>query len=333
MMPSLHHQLSEPELSHYTQARLADDWIPALKKQRLFKMFVPRALGGLELSLEAATEQLIETAEINGSLGWIHNLASGANFFCGYFDQETATEIFHPPEVICSGSGAPTGRISMYDEYLMASGSWNFCSAADQATHFTATALNEQEQPVTFICDAAGVEIRDSWRAFGLKASSTRQIVMNDQKIPVRYQFEIGRQQSFHDYPIYRIDFETFARICLSATWQGILQGFLGYVEQESANTDTEISIRTARIREKLYHLQNKRTSFSRQLQENAYQPEDAEAFREQIKTKLAKQHRSIYAEVSGLSWHLGLLITDESTLSHWAWRDLQTASQHFFVK
>jgi alkylation response protein AidB-like acyl-CoA dehydrogenase len=333
MMPSLHHQLSKPELSHYIRARLAEDWVPGLKDRRLFKMFVPRVLGGLELSLEEATQRLIETAEFSGSLGWIHNLASGANFFCGYFDEETATELFRSPEVICSGSGAPTGRIRVYDAYMMASGRWNFCSAADQATHFTATALNEQEQPVTFICDAAGVELRDSWRAFGLKASGTRQMVMTDQKVPRRYQFEIGRQQSFFDYPIYRIDFETFARICLSATWQGIVQGFLGYVEQESADTDKEISNRTARIGKKLHHLQNRRTAFARQLQENAYQPKDPDAFREQVKTTLAEQHRNIYAELSGLCWQLGLLITDESRLSHWAWRDLQTASQHFFVK
>ncbi|MFW6348383.1 MAG: hypothetical protein ACOC2C_07225, partial [Cyclonatronaceae bacterium] len=140
------HTLSEATPECYQNARLASDWIPALKQQRLFKLFIPKALGGLELCLMDAASFLMESAEINGSLGWLHNLASGANFFCGYFDEDTAAELFSSPEVLLSGSGAPAGRIYTGDPFLTATGRWNFCTAAGYATHFTATALDEQDK-------------------------------------------------------------------------------------------------------------------------------------------------------------------------------------------
>ena len=333
MMMKFPEQLSAATPEQYRQAALENGWMTALKQAGLFKMFVPRQLGGLELRLEDALRLLIKSATHHGSLGWIHNLAAGANFFCGYFEEETAAEIFGAPEVLCSGSGAPTGRIRRTGEGFTASGTWNFCSGAGYATHFTATALDEQEQPVTFICDAAGVEVSGHWRAFGLKASSTRQIVMTKQPVPFRYQFEIGRQNSFFEYPIYRIDFETFARLCLSATWQGIAEGFLRHLEDDLSRADAEISRRIAHIRELLSALENRRRAFSTALHEADYQPADPQAFRKRVASTLSAGHRDIYREAGELCWQLGLLITDEGTCSHWAWRDLQTASQHFFVK
>ena len=326
-------QLTKATVSHYVNARLADDWIPTLKKRQLFKMFVPQSLGGLELSLESATHYLKETAEISGSLGWIHNLAAGANFFCGYFDAATAAEIYTSHEVLSSGSGAPSGSIRRQDDHLLASGRWNFCSGAGYATHFTATALDEQEKPVTFISDAGRIHIREHWRAFGLKASSTRQIEMKDKKVPARYQFQIGRQKSFFDYSIYQIDFETFARICLSATWEGILHGFLNYLDQEQPKMHEGLRSKVSGLRDKAGQLEKTRSGLIQKLQKNHYNINTPEVLRRQIKTELGERHRDIYLQISPLCWELGLHITDEENCSHWALRDLKTASQHFFVK
>src|SRR6202000_318961 len=53
-----------------TSRRIPADIVKILKRSGIFRMFVPRNYGGLELDLPAGLEILVELAKIDSSVGW-----------------------------------------------------------------------------------------------------------------------------------------------------------------------------------------------------------------------------------------------------------------------
>src|SRR5215469_4324667 len=57
------------------------DLIEALKAIGVFRMFVPRSHGGLELDLPSALEMIRTLANIDGSIGWNAMIGNGGSLF------------------------------------------------------------------------------------------------------------------------------------------------------------------------------------------------------------------------------------------------------------
>ncbi len=74
-----------------------------------FRMFVPKEFGGLELSLPEVLHLEEALAWVDGSVGWVVTLCSGAGWFIGFLDKSTRDEFFRTNNVCVAGSGAVGG--------------------------------------------------------------------------------------------------------------------------------------------------------------------------------------------------------------------------------
>lgn len=308
----------------FKKNQLPQDWIDTLMEQRLFKCFVPRALGGLQLDLHAASELLIKTARIHGGLGWVHNLVAGANYFCGFFDEATAREIYTPYNCISSGSGFSSGTSVKKENSFSINGSWKKCSASAHASHFTFNALNEKGISNSYIIPANQVQITPDWNSFGLKTTSSNSIIITAQEIPLNYTFNIGDQRSFFDYPIYQVPFESFARICLSATFQGMIEGLLTDFNTTRPTQDIieaqQMIVKLKAIREELINA----VQSNSELKNNNY----ATYYKQ-----LGKFHVELFSRLMELFAQGSMAYTEENTLVHWRFRDIMTAIHHYLLK
>jgi len=61
-------------IEEYRQSFLSKERLHELYDQKLFKLFVPKEYGGLEIGLKEGVDQLIRVASIQGGLGWTLNL-------------------------------------------------------------------------------------------------------------------------------------------------------------------------------------------------------------------------------------------------------------------
>ena len=83
------------------------EWV---KEQNLWNIWVPEAFGGLECSFTEGLQKLQQLAKIDGTLGWTVTLCSGANFFIGNLNPETAERMFQKgQQTILGGSGGLFG--------------------------------------------------------------------------------------------------------------------------------------------------------------------------------------------------------------------------------
>ena len=129
---------------------LIPEQLAVIHSRKWFKLFVPRRLGGLELSLPEGVRLEEELARIDGSLGWTVTLCAGANFFVGYVgqfgDQPVAEAIFANADVCLGGSGQATGKAAVLDGGYRVSGRWRYATGAPHLTHFTANCVLEKDE-------------------------------------------------------------------------------------------------------------------------------------------------------------------------------------------
>ena len=90
--------------------RIPSDLVDRLKSLGLFRMFVPRSHGGLELDLPAALAVISALARIDGSVGWTAMIACGSALFSAWAQRGTYDRIYrNGPDVPVCGSSQPVG--------------------------------------------------------------------------------------------------------------------------------------------------------------------------------------------------------------------------------
>src|SRR5690606_6621429 len=141
--------------------------------ENLWNIWVPRQFGGLESNFTEGLKKLQSLARMDGSLGWTVTLCSGANYFIGNLQPETAKEIFAQPAIL-GGSGGLFGTAEKEGNQYKLNGIWKYATGAPYLTHFTLNAkivedgveqTNEDGSPkfLSFVIPANTVFIIEDW--------------------------------------------------------------------------------------------------------------------------------------------------------------------------
>jgi len=209
-----------------------------IDNENLWNIWVPKIYGGLELSLTAGLEQLKALAKIDGSLGWTITLGSGANYFIGNLEPQTAQEIFlnTATAVRMGGSGGVCGVAKKEGDQYIISGKWKYATGAPYLSHFTLNAeiFEKGEQVLmadgtpkvsSFVIPKKDVHIISDWDTMGLKASATHSFEVHAIPVPERFQFQYNR--FYLPQPIFKISFTVFADLTLWVNYIGMAAHFL----------------------------------------------------------------------------------------------------------
>ena len=176
--------------------RLPLDLVNKLKSIGIFRMYVPRSRGGLELSLPAGLEIITALSRLDGSLGWTALIGSNTAIVAPLLPRETYERIYqNGPDAIMAGSAQPTGTAEPTSGGWRVSGRWPFasgCQHADWLIGFCRmpetgkSAAGSGEQPMVrgFALPAGEWDIKDTWHAVGLRGTGSHHIELKDVVVP-----------------------------------------------------------------------------------------------------------------------------------------------------
>jgi indole-3-acetate monooxygenase len=230
--------------------QIPPDLVEALKSIGVFRMFVPRSHGGLELDLPAALEIIRTLGRIEGSVGWVVGIASGCDAFASLLSRKAYDEVYkNGPDVIIAGSVQPMGRAEAVNGGWRVSGRWPFASGCQHADWiWGACIMTKDGKPLSqasgkdgaplikgFMLPAREWEIEDTWHVAGLKGTGSHHVRLKDTVVPAEIFFDLANNVSCLPGPLYQ-----FVRALLplihSATAVGIAEGALDEIV-ELANT------------------------------------------------------------------------------------------------
>jgi alkylation response protein AidB-like acyl-CoA dehydrogenase len=172
--------------------RLPDDLFQTLAEIGLFRLWLPAALGGPELSALDFMDVVEEASALDGSIGWLVGNGGGMGRVGAYLPVASAREIFAAVDAfVVSGTGG-VGRAMSVDGGYRVTGRWPFGSGAPHATWFTPVCEVEEAGQGTGrivfpFAPRQDVILHDNWQVSGLCASGSVDFEFRDVFVPDRF--------------------------------------------------------------------------------------------------------------------------------------------------
>lgn len=176
------------------EQRLPADINAALIDAGIYKMLVPRSLGGSELPLADFSDVLEQIAMADASTAWCIGQNAGVSVLAALLPRKGAEEIFGPADCVVAGGHGPAQAIKVAGGYRL-TGRWNFGSGMHQATWLRATCdlVDESGRPLLehrargsliLFVPRGEVEVHEVWQVSGLRGTGSDSYSVQDLFVP-----------------------------------------------------------------------------------------------------------------------------------------------------
>ena len=331
--------------------RLHPEQLALIYKQKWFNLFVPKAFGGLQLSLTEGLKIEECIAWADGSTGWTVTLCSGANFFIGFMHPDTTKMLFNKAEVCLAGSGRNAGIAKDIGEEFEITGYWNYATGGADATAFTAncivekngfTVQNDHASPtvISMVFLREEIILHTNWKSIGMIATASNGFEVKNLRIKKSRCFVINESATVLSELIYKYPFMHFAEATLAVNNSGMAVRFIDLCHTQVLNRIAEKNIleNTGNYFLMLIEKATQQLQAARQLfyitiqlswdefiQDNTFSAGTLQQVSATSKELAATARRL----VDELYPYCGLTAANPATEINRVWRNLHTASQH----
>jgi len=195
--------------------RLPRELVADLRHTGVFRLSVPRALGGQEASPVDIMRAIETVATADGSTGWCVMVGTGNNVAAGYMGEAGAREVFADPNVPTVGVAAPTGAAVRADGGVRVSGRWAFASGITHVDWVWAgCVMTEKGQPrmtsagpeVVHVCmPMTQIVVHDTWHVSGLSGTASHDFSATEVFVPERRIFALLDPAHHRPEPLYQM--------------------------------------------------------------------------------------------------------------------------------
>lgn len=320
------------------KGKLNEAALAAHYNYRLFKMFLPTSLNGLELPLQTGSRWIENASALEGNWGWLLAIGVGGAYFADYMSPAVAEKYFLPEDALVAGSGKPDGSaVETEGGSRIVSGSWSYCSGSEQASLFTAV-TNTESGIKAVILPVEQVRIRRDWNAIGLPLTCSHTISAEEQEIPRDHFFDLSGSPRPSGYPLASYPFMLFARACFVPVVAGISRAFwLEVSEFLSSRGDVwkkyqpeRFAFVAERIRNYKESMEVLRGDFYKAL-ENSWKHHlsGKDIFEQKVTHKGLTLADFCFESCAEILPKLGMQVLEKEHPLQLLWQDLQTARQH----
>jgi indole-3-acetate monooxygenase len=218
--------------------RLAPGLAADMARAGIFRMLVPRDLGGAQCAPGAMVDAIAEIARADGSAGWCAMIAATTGILSAWLPPESARAIFGDPEAISGGVFHPRGRAVVADGGYRLDGRWTFASGCQHCTWLLGGApvfasredarprLRDDGSPdlKLFLFPADCARIIDTWSTSGLRGTGSHDIEVCDLFIPDGHAAWLG-DPALHEDPLYRFPVFGLLALGIAGVALGIARG------------------------------------------------------------------------------------------------------------
>jgi alkylation response protein AidB-like acyl-CoA dehydrogenase len=228
--------------------RLVDE----LHTANLFRMWLPRALGGAELPPLEFLTVIEELSRQDGSLGWCTVIPAGYARLSGALEESVARTIFGTGMGVLVGTLNPTGNAVAVPGGYRVSGRWSYgsfigygdwvlgnCVTADASGPRRATDGSPEFRLCLF--PRADVEVFDIWHVGGLRATGSNDFQVTELFVPEQHTIPLVDFQPppRRPGPLYAVPMTSTFVSCIATVALGIARAAIAAVIEIGAEKKT----------------------------------------------------------------------------------------------
>jgi indole-3-acetate monooxygenase len=174
--------------------RLPVDLVTRLKAAGVFRVAMPKAWGGPEMTPRAQCEIYEILGAADASVAWCAKIGSDSGYFAAQLDEQAARTLYPDLDFVTAGQVPPNGLGERVDGGYRLSGHWTFGSGCTHADVIGAGFLvTENGKPMIrggapqtriAFAPASHFEIIDTWHSTGLAGSGSNDYRVKDLFVP-----------------------------------------------------------------------------------------------------------------------------------------------------
>src|SRR3984893_9149820 len=177
--------------------RLPEDLARELAHAGFFRIFLPKAYGGLDLTPMEAMEVFEELARADASVAWcVWN--GNTHWTAAQLSSEAARTIHDNPDVITANSMRTSGQAQVVPGGFRVNGRWSLVSGCELGTWMVLLCIvHEDGKPRLtqigapesrfMLLPSVTCEIIDTWNVGGLRGTGSHDVVVRDVFVPNSY--------------------------------------------------------------------------------------------------------------------------------------------------
>jgi alkylation response protein AidB-like acyl-CoA dehydrogenase len=177
--------------------RLPEELTRELARAGFFRIYLPEACGGLDLTPMQAMEVFEELARADASVAWcVWN--GNTHWTAAQLAPEAARTIHADPDVVTANSTRSSGQARVVSGGYRVSGRWSLVSGCELATWMVLLCVLHEDGnsrvtasgiPETrfMLLPAAECEIIDTWTVGGLRGTGSHDVAVHDAFVPAAY--------------------------------------------------------------------------------------------------------------------------------------------------
>jgi indole-3-acetate monooxygenase len=177
--------------------RLPEDLARELAHAGFFRIFLPKAYSGLDLTPMEALEIFEELARADASVAWcVWN--GNTHWTAAQLSPEAARTIHANPDVITANSTRTSGQAQVVPGGFLVNGRWSLVSGCELGTWMVLLCVVHEDgkprmtqtgTPETrfMLLPAEACEIIDTWTAGGLRGTGSHDVAVRDVFVPSSY--------------------------------------------------------------------------------------------------------------------------------------------------
>lgn len=213
--------------------RVPADVATALADAGLLQMYLPRSMGGPELSPLTAFEAIETLSRADGAIGWCAMISSDLSLFMGWLPANVGCQMCgEPADLRVAGSLRPQGRAHVVEGGYRVRGHWNFASGVDHANWlYCPCIVMDGDEPQSTEAGMPRVmsmwirsdeaTIKDTWSAIGMRGTGSNDFIVHDIFVPAARAFSLNGPACERG-PLYN------SRLQLTAVWAATVANALG---------------------------------------------------------------------------------------------------------
>ena len=195
--------------------RLPADLAAELASAGLFRLLVPKSLGGSEVDVAALFGTLEQLGRADAATGWCVMIGGTTALISAWLPPAHARDIWADPNVITGGVFAPMGRAVVDGGDYVVNGRWAWASGSANCAWLLGGAVitengelrrlpNGAPDHRMMVMRRADVDLIDSWDALGMRGTGSGDMAATDVRVPQDRSVSFITDSPRHDGPLYR---------------------------------------------------------------------------------------------------------------------------------
>jgi indole-3-acetate monooxygenase len=239
--------------------RLARPVFEALREAGMFRMFTPRALGGLEADPVTVARVTEELAGFDSAAGWALQAGNTGAWWASMLPAPGVAELFaEGPDLVMAASFAPPHRTDEVPGGYRFTGRGPLASTIHDSPWVMMTGIVfDAEQPrmtpfgpevVAVVMRTRDVEIVDTWHSLGMRGTDSNDVAANGVFVPSSRSFHVSPEHERGEHfqgPLYRLSALVSSYVVITPVALAVARGALDEL-RELAARKTPLGSRSA---------------------------------------------------------------------------------------